>query len=259
MRNRITIICCTLLLYTSCSQDSLLRPHKVLDQVKLIDLYLNLTSPDLEGGISIVNNQGNFSSALWDENNRVTASCLPGSAICAYDEVHLGDHTLPLSAGAGFRKDRAPEYKSLFGQDLSISLGKKGALDMRDGPITISNIYIPAILDVTVDDVPHLSNGYPIQWNADPQNSGGVYILLHYSPKENPRHAEASPENEYNYVHVPDNGLYTFNKSDFPDIPSEYTLVMLSIIRGAFDLPEVDDAPMRILAWTKASGFARVE
>ena len=119
---------------------------------------------------------------------------------------------------------------------------------------------MPEALDVNLDGTynPTLSlqDGMVIDWNADPQNANGVYIILEYTPSENERLMEAHPDKQYNFINVSDSGSYTYSKSDFPDIP-DTALVLIRIVRGIIELPEVNGEEVAVYAITHVGGYAR--
>lgn len=232
-------------------------PEVGLEKLRLIDVYYNLTNPDIKASVTIANVQGNFSPDLWDENNRASALCLEGNAICENESIIVGSYELPLGVKGGFRENRAPKYKSLFGNDVGVELTKKEGVESRD---QITDLYIPQVLQVSLPDaLPVLADGYSISWNADELNENGVYIVLHYSPHENPDDSNDYTRSQYGYVHVPDNGNYLFKKQDFENIPGGHSLVRLTVLRGNFDLPTVEGEQLRILVYSEVYGYARVQ
>ncbi|MCR9103207.1 MAG: hypothetical protein NXI25_24855 [bacterium] len=251
-------------LFSSCTDEfaSIPNPKDTIEKLALIDVYKKLVSNDIKISATIANSQGNFSAALWEENNRASALsiCKDGDEIaCDYENIIIGDHVLPLKIPGGFRKNKHPEYKSLFGREVDIYLEKdESSLESRnDDPY--SSIYVPEVLSVGEMGVPNLQDGFTITWNGDSDNESGVYIILEYTAWENPGLYDEYPENQYNFVNVVDNGSYTFQLSDFPDIPHQNALVKLTILRGVFDIVDIEgEDKFRIIAYTQAYGYARV-
>lgn len=66
----------------------------------------------------------------------------------------------------------------------------------------------------------------PIQWNADPQNTNGVVIIIEYDPefKLNTDYwaPQTPPEKRHLYaaIRVPDNGQYAFTPEDLQGLPT---------------------------------------
>lgn len=237
----------------ACESENFDFPEKP-QQINILDLYRGFTSPDRAASISVINYQANFTPDTWAEQTLATVTCVPEKLICDYDEVMLGGHTFAF--GAGSDRYDGPEYKSLFGKDIALTFGKDGEVSTR-GPEAV-NLYIPMVLDVTIGEIPNLQNGYTITWNADAQNTDGVYIVLEYTPFENPRLRPDYPDKIYNYVKVDDIGSYVFSKNDFPDVPGT-SLTTLRIIRGAFELPVIEGELLRVYAVTHVGGYARVQ
>lgn len=246
-----------LVLVSSCSFEEVITPNERLEKLRLIDVYYNLTNPDIKASVTVANVQGNFSADLWDENNRASALCINGSSICENEHIVIGSHEIPLNVEGGFRENRAPKYKSLFGKDVGIELVREGGVESRD---QVTDMYVPQVLQVSLPDaVPVLADGYSISWNADELNDNGVYIVLHYSPHENPDNTHGYTRSQYGYVHVPDNGNYIFQKQDFENIPGGNSIVRLTVLRGNFDLPTLEGEQLRILAYSEVYGYARVQ
>ncbi|TXB67890.1 hypothetical protein [Phaeodactylibacter luteus] len=238
--------------------------ERATEDLALIDLYFKLTNEDIKISATVANTQANFFADMWDENNRASALgiCYEGTEVgCSYEAVSVGEHELPLGVPGGFRKNRAPEYKSLFGREVEVKLLAKGQeIDARENPVN-STVYIPDILEVVEMGIPDLEDGFTIQWNADDDNENGVYLIIEYSPWENPRLAEDHEEKLYAYIHVEDSGSYAFQKADFADIPGLNALVHLTVLRGTFEIADLQEGgeQFRFLAYTQASGYARVK
>lgn len=252
-----------ILLLSSCTDDFIFpKPKDAIEQLTLIELYNKLVSSDIKISATIANSQGNFSTELWEENNRASALslCKAEQEIgCEYENLRIGEHVLPLKHPGGFRKNKHPQYKSVFGQEVDVYL-ERGKTTIEPRNELFSTIYIPEVLAVEAMGVPVLQDGFTINWNADSENEGGIYIILEYAPWENPRLYDEYPQNQRNYISVTDNGSYTFESSDFPDIPHQNALVKLTILRGAFDVVEIEaENEFRIIAYTQVYGYARVD
>lgn len=222
--------------------------------ISLLDIYRGFTSPDRAASVSVINYQANFISEIKEEQTTATVTCVPENSICEYEEIIFGNHSFDFAPGS--KRYEGLEYKSIFGSDISLTLQNNTGIDNRDPEML--NLYIPMILDVSINEVPNLQNGYNISWNADTQNTAGVYIILEYTPHENPDLKSTFSDNIFNYVNIEDTGVYNFSKSDFPDIPSS-SLVMLRIIRGAFELPEIEGELVRVYGLTHVGGYARIQ
>lgn len=239
----------------SCQNELLdIATEEVKEQLTLADIVRGITSPDRNATISILNYQSNFNPSTWAEYTTVSVSCNEGSDICEADEVTFGPHQ--FSFGSGYEQYTSPHYKDVFGQTISISFKESGDID-RD--FDNMQLYVPEVLSLDVptnEPILLLQNGVFINWNADPNNPNGVYIIVEYTPFENKPLRDAYPDKEYGYVNVPDNGSYTFSKSDFPEIP-DGSLTLLRVARGSFIFPEVDDEPIRVFAVTHVGGYAK--
>ena len=252
--NIVYILIVAMMLTFSCQRDEI-SLESVQRKFTLIDVFRNINSPDREATISLLNYQGNFHEAAWSEYTRMTVSCSEGSEICDADKVNVNQ--FEFTFGEAYEQHMSEEYKSIFGKELNISFAEDG-VDGRDfGDI---NTYVPEVLDVDITGIDEttlsLQNGTVINWNADSQNANGVYIIVEYTPIENERLMEAHPEKQYNFVNVSDSGSYTYSKSDFPDIP-DTALVLLRIVRGIVELPEVDGEAVAVYAITHVGGYAR--
>ncbi|MBV6652199.1 MAG: hypothetical protein KI786_00495 [Mameliella sp.] len=250
-------------LFSSCTDEfgRIPNPKNAIEQLALIDVYKQLVSNEIKISATIANSQGNFSTALWEENNRASALsiCKDGHEIaCDYESIIIGDHVLPLKTPGGFRKNKHPEYKSVFGQEVDVYLEEsESSLESRND--LYSSIYVPEVLAVGEMGVPNLQDGFTITWNGDSDNENGVYIILEYTAWENPRLYDEYPQNQNDFVNVVDNGSYTFQLSDFPNIPHQNALVKLTILRGVFDIVDIEgEDKFRVIAYSQAYGYARV-
>jgi hypothetical protein len=250
--------------FSSCTDEfsSIPNPKDAIEQLALIDVYNQLASSDIKVSATIANAQGNFSAEMWEENNRASALSLCKDElemVCEYENLRIGEHVLPLKDPGGFRKNKHPEYKSVFGQEVEVYL-ERGTTTIEPRNDLFSTIYVPEILAVEEMGVPTLQNGFTINWNADSENESGIYIILEYTPWENPRLFDEYPQSQHNYVNVVDNGSYTFQSSDFPDIPRQNALVKLTVLRGVFDIVDIEgEDKFRIIAYTQVYGYARVD
>lgn len=222
--------------------------------ISLLDVYYNLVAnPEIDATFSIHNYQANFGYRPEDEVNNIAVSCVTGKSICDYEHIDLNGTLFQISDGYNEYPNNI-NYKSFFGQNASFRLTDSSKPDLRNGEL--SQIYIPAALDISITEVPSLSDGYQIVWNEDVQNVSGVFIVVEYYPFENPNFSEDYPDEIIHYINIEDDGSYSFNVSDFPGIPTN-AIVTLKILRGAFDLGESEEDAIRIFALSHVTGYAR--
>ncbi|MCG8328935.1 MAG: hypothetical protein MI974_14680 [Chitinophagales bacterium] len=242
------------LLSFSCQKDKI-NQKRAQHSLTFIDIIGNVNSPNRKATISFFNYQGNFHEDAWSEYTNARVTCREGSEICDAGKVRVNEFELEFDKG--YEPYTSSEYKSVFGGELNISFTEGGTDGHEFDDI---NIYVPKALDVDLDGIynPGLSlkDGMMINWNADPQNANGVYIIMEYMPFENERLMKAYPDRKLNYINVSDSGSYTYSKSDFPDIP-DTALVLLRIVRGVVELQEVNGEEVAVYVITQVAGYAR--
>lgn len=237
--------------FTSCVKEfDPLKP--VFQTKKLIDIYQDLTDPDLDGSIALINYQANFNMGVSDEVSYLNISCIPDREISKNDFVQLNQEKFEISSGST-NYSEGYEVKSYFGDTLTIGFSKE--LNIRRDQTY--NIYIPEPLEVDLSDLRYLGKGYPISWNADERNAEGVYIVIIYRPIENPDFEEIEPDRKIEYINVPDDGAYIFDPADFPTIP-EGSLITLNIARGAYVIEGTPrEERLRIIGMSNVTGYIK--
>lgn len=241
------------ILLIGCSKKDLITAIS-FEHRDLMEIYLDLADPELDASISLTNYQANFGRSDSDIMNTMTVSCLEGRGLCNYEKLFLNDVDFRFSSGRINYQDEY-DFASFFGQELSVRLDNIGE---RDEATTL-NLYLPQILHLSLQDDTFLGQGYTITWNADVLNEEGVYIIVMYHPIENSNLVEDHPDKRTNYITVEDNGSYTFDPADFPEIP-EGSLVTLKVLRGAYVIggTELDtDEILRVFGITHATGYIK--
>ncbi len=241
-------------LITSCQSDSFSPVKEVEQKIELIDFYRSHFMNDkVDTYVNIQNYQANFIADLWGENNYASVVCGgKDNGLCEANKLEVDEITFVFDQGSTIVQ--SDEYKQIFGKRVNLSYAGQEVDGRNDSE---DNIYVPDILEVSIGEQPVLVNGYPITWNADQDNTSGVYIVVEYSPLENMHLRAQYSDSEFAYINVPDNGVYDFSKSDFSNVPDGSTVV-LRIIRGAFTISDFEEEAVSFSALTHVGGFAKI-
>lgn len=239
------------LLILGCSKEKL-SVSDLKSKMSLIDIYRSVTNESIDASITITNYQANFGRSDKDKVTHITTACVSGKEICEYDRVAINDVELLFGEGRKTHQDNSA-FRAIFGKEAIIRLIEDEDLDGRDGEDI--EMYIPQPLELSINEVPNLSESFSLNWNADENNELGVYVIVQYTAFENPALSETHPDKLVNYINIEDTGSYTFSVDDFPSIPED-ALVTLKILRGAFELSEDGNDLIRVFAISHVTGYA---
>lgn len=180
------------------------------------------------GAIQIRHDQGSIDSTgvpqeayFMRYGGDVTSSFNPPTTIKLNDKLELSIHESYNVL------QEETSVSSLFGSEMTIKID-----DESQGPAKSNNIevgYVPEVLKSNINNIPlQLSNKESlITWNPDVRNSNGVYLIA----DSNQNFSGPGSAGCTDYVLLPDTGIYTYNRDDFPCI-SRGSLVSFTIVRG---------------------------
>ncbi|TXF85672.1 hypothetical protein FUA23_20460 [Neolewinella aurantiaca] len=120
------------------------------------------------------------------------------------------------------------EIFGLFGKEMILKLNKKSrGVDKSSNDIEVG--YVPEVLKSNINTIPLqlFHNETVISWNSDARNSNGVYLIADFNQAFNGSGNAGCTD----YVVLPDNGTYTYDRNDFPCLPSG-VLVSFTLVRG---------------------------
>jgi hypothetical protein len=125
-------------------------------------------------------------------------------------------------------------FERLYGRGLSLSIGGNSK------SVDILADYIPNLIKLEdIYEYPlEITESKIIKWNEDENNTHPVYLIIRYSPQENPGLAESFPHGKVAFIAMPDDGSYVFSKSDFPNIP-EQSVAVMTLVRGVGDVTKI--------------------
>ncbi|MCH2232592.1 MAG: hypothetical protein MK105_19805 [Crocinitomicaceae bacterium] len=176
-------------------------------------------------------------------------------------EVNIGSSIFSNFSSSGFLRERGGHLESLFyGSPQQLRFVE------NDGAVLLEkDFHIPEPLDILLDATDFLEiNGHPIlnrnsstiTWNADPENEIGVLIVVQYNPISNPSTRDQYPNQLVEFIHVPDNGSYSFSSGDVSSLPSSEINVKLRIVRGNYAIEENGEEEYLFTTLTQVKGFA---
>lgn len=254
------LILVTTLLF-SCLEENILKDgvdnaYLKLNQIEVIKL---LTSEG-NGAFMVADTKANFGKNAGDQKTYIRAGHNRKSIISKHPYISFTglDLELDLSEEATtFRPDS--KYLDFFGKELTMKFSTKSVNNLTKNPDTTMSVelgYIPEeltiqedLIKVKYEENPNtgrieitggIESGDRLDWNADPDNPNGVYILIEYLPQLNKEAFVLNhPDPISDFVHIQDNvGQYVFNEywsnsdQSFDGSIPEGAIVLLTIIRG---------------------------
>ncbi|MEM1323480.1 MAG: hypothetical protein AAGG75_24660, partial [Bacteroidota bacterium] len=213
-------IACITVVFSACvkEESSLVEPQKSKTE-KLVDLViLNKIFNDRTGDISIANTKG-FGP---QEGGVVSASIIRASfyndkkerenaGVLNVSGIELSPDPKNNNIYSSHQLDDNVSISSLFGQNVALNL--EGLADRNTEYVLSDSIDLPKEIFVSspfvyVQDT--IQRDVTINWNADPNNSYDVFILIDYHPDE-PFNEAASivyPKRYYKVIPTPDDGTH---------------------------------------------------
>lgn len=170
----------------------------------------------------------------YDLNNRVYKNV---------GNVKIDNITIPMESHKGYlirgNEPIVDQFENLYGKNVVFSIA--GSTESGYQPQSFS-MYIPKKLNVSFSGYiesfsrPAIRRNTPltITWQADASNSIGVLIKIENEhPIDKTLNPDMNSNKNYatNYILVEDDGSYTFNPSDFQNIPDMHEL-LITILRG---------------------------
>jgi len=122
-----------------------------------------------------------------------------------------------------------PQLGPLFGKTVEFTVDKgdiERTVVLQTGLYVPKDIIIYAPLRTTANQVLPLNT--QISWNADTNNTKGVYILIEFDPEDqdNSAFANATSHYQHNLIHTDDDGSFTLSANDFSDMPSGAKIIL---------------------------------
>jgi hypothetical protein len=233
MKNIAFLVLTSFFFFFSSCQKEIDISREILDEYAYLAKFDELRKTKVNGGfLRVQNYHANFAANPSDIVTSIT-SHISEELFDKVDIIGLNEHEITisdLSIKEVYKEDR----HDLFGREITLST--KNSVE-RNGE-TYGPYYVPEIIEANIpieNSQKVLRDGSVITWNADPLNEQGVLIIVDYANTEN-----NVRERQVEIEVVPDNGSYTFMRSDFPLIP-EKSLVILRVIRGVYDFIDFDN------------------
>lgn len=154
---------------------------------------------------------------------------------------------------------RSGDLAAIYGSQSQFSLYNRAATRSEE-PDTIVNMYVPALINITVPAVTSPSNSYPlcyyrdfvIRWNADPQNTCGVVVVIEWTGMMAFGSSNPNAYIRRTDVVAQDGGYAKLEEDIFDGIP-DTAMVYITLLRGGVENMAIDDVTYKVMAETHAS------
>ncbi|MEO1410081.1 MAG: hypothetical protein AAFW73_09360 [Bacteroidota bacterium] len=188
------------------------------------------------GTIAVTDLKSFGSEALWggDAATGISGSFYDATGRVLHGPIVMGDIVVHPDIDIQYYSSQGEHRKTVqnymgFNQIISLFPINGGEV-----PLVEESIYLPRQLYVHDPFVRggegRISTGSTINWNADPNNHNGVFILLDYLPADEEN--AGLPSVDYlahqKLLYTEDSGIYRFKPSDFQKIPDGgYTNILI--------------------------------
>lgn len=168
---------------------------------------------------------------FWDDN----------SATIQYGLLSLDNFVLSPESSGIYQSESMlnnPGIGPLFGKTVMFQVDR-GDIDRT--VVLQSGLYVPADLTLTspvkTTSGQVLPKNTVLAWNADTNNTKGIYVLIEFDPEDQDNAAfnDGIRHYQYNVIQADDDGSYALSNADFDGMPAG-AKIMLWVGRGNYAL-----------------------
>jgi hypothetical protein len=217
----------------SCSQDKSvvnLIPSNLID-------YMNVTSKNYQGGITI----GNSCESFGNVNKNQGITYLQGYVDGKFENLKVGEISIQQDKDNYFNIGSSKSLYALFGQKVNVTLNKSSFL--REGSEFSTNIDLPIPVQVlspiavaNSPEITTISKTQKINWVANTSSKRPINIIIDYT-NQHPFNKSFQDFPKFKkLIETEDNGEYQLKPSDFEGIPTGACIQIL-VGRGDYVIP----------------------